>query len=214
MAEVEETKDKIGDLLSYVHHIGQMNQKPVFTIAEYKQLNYKEHELRDRIGIHHDLDGQEGDSIWLKVDRLQRINPPQLPEELNLWVTVSNNPETSPDVKDKIIKTLPEAQAIEFLEAGDVNVSDIHDPLKQYNDGVKRKDVVFRLDNNEKLKKEVERYIQDAWLSWSVEEKLRRETIHIYDALFSLHQTIEVEAQDEERPLELVWGIGHSKVGL
>jgi hypothetical protein len=38
------------------------------------------------------------------------------------------------------------------------------------------------------------------------EEKPRRETIKIYNSLFSLQQTI--EAHGEEQPIELIWGIG------
>lgn len=206
MEEVNETKKRLEGLLDYVHHVGLLNQKPVFTISEYKQLNYSEHELKGKIGVHHDLIDEEGGSIWLKIERLQRIGPPAVPEKLVDWVTISNDPEVSPEVKDKIIRTLPESQALEYLKSGKVDEEDVRDPLKQYGDDVKRKDVIFRLEKEPELKQKVERYIQDRWFLWSEEEKPRRKTIKIYDALFSLQQAI--EAQGEEQPLELVWGIG------
>ena len=46
-------------------------------------------------------------------------------------------------------------------------------------------------------------------MPWSEEEKPRRKTIKIYDSLFSLQQTI--EAQGDEQPIELIWGIGISR---
>jgi len=209
MPEKNETKKRLEDLLEYVHHVGLLNQKPIFTVAEYKQLSYAEHELKGRIGINHDLNDEEGGSIWLKVDRLQRLGPPPLPDNLHEWITISNDPVVSPEVKDKIIKTVLEKEALEYLEAGQIIEEDIRDTLKQFDDGVKRKDIIFRLDKKQELKSAVENYIKDKWLLWSEEEKPKRLTIKIYDALFSLQQTI--EAQGEEQPLELVWGIGFVK---
>ena len=31
--------DRLDELLDYVHHVGKLNQKPIFRIEEYKQLN-------------------------------------------------------------------------------------------------------------------------------------------------------------------------------
>ena len=206
MPEVNESKKRLEELLEYVHHVGLLNQKPVFTIAEYKQLSYEEHELKGRVGIHHDLTDEEAESIWLKIDRLQRSAPPAFPEELSEWLTISNDPDISPDIKESIIKTLPESQALKILEEAVVDKEDIREPLKSYTDGVKRKDVIFRLEKKPDIKQKIEHYIQNRWLLWSEEEKPLRKTIKIYDALFSLQQTM--EAQGEEQPLELVWGIG------
>lgn len=206
MPESDVTKVRLEALLEYVHHVGQLNQKPVFTIAEYKQLHYAEHELKARIGIHHNITDDDGGSIWLKIERLQRIAPPPVPKELNEWITISNDPEVAPAIKDTIIKTMPVSEALSYLEKGEVDEEDIRDPLKAYSDGIERKDVIFRLSKQPATKQLVDQYMQAKWLVWSEEEKPRRQTIKIYDTLFSLQQTI--EAQGEEQPLELVWGIG------
>ncbi len=47
------TTDRLCELLDYVHHVGRLNQKPVFKIEDYKHLNIWGHELKGKIGIQH-----------------------------------------------------------------------------------------------------------------------------------------------------------------
>ena len=200
------TNDRLSELLDYVHHVGMLNQKPVFRIDEYGQLNIWEHQLKARIGIQHNVTDSDGIPIWLRIERLKRISPPSMPEHIQEWAIVSNDPENYPQIKDKLIKTLPEKEAEKLIEEGVVNESDVANPLKSLNPELKLKDVIFRLDNNSTIKNEIDNYLNEQWLPWSEEEKPRRITIKIYDSLFSLQQTI--EAQGEEQPIEFTWGIG------
>jgi len=39
------TIDRLDELLDYVHHVGKLNQKPIFRIEEYKQLNVRKRQL-------------------------------------------------------------------------------------------------------------------------------------------------------------------------
>lgn len=198
--------DRLGELLDYVHHVGCLNQKPVFRIEDYNQLNICEHELKGKIGIQHNIVDDDGVSIWLRIERLKRFSPPPIPEQIQEWVSIGNDPETSPQIKEKLIKTLPEAEAKKLVDEGLVVDSDVSDPLKEQIAEIKMKDVIFRLENNEQVKKEIDNYLNEQWLPWSEEEKPRRQTIKIYDSLFSLQQTI--EAQGDEQPIELILGIG------
>ena len=50
-----DTKKKLIDLIDYVDHIVRLGEKPVFNIKSYKQLTYHEVDLRNRIGIEHNL---------------------------------------------------------------------------------------------------------------------------------------------------------------
>jgi len=142
----------------------------------------------------------------LRIERLKRIAPPSIPEQIQEWVTVGNDPEGYPQIKNKLIKTLPTKETEKLTEEGIVSKSDVTTPLKDQNVKLKLKDVVFRLENNHKVKNEIDNYLNEQWLPWSEEEKPRRTTIKIYDSLFSLQQTI--EAQGDEQPIELIWGIG------
>ena len=90
------TIDRLDELLDYVHHVGKLNQKPVFRVDEYKQLNIWEHQLKGRIGIQHNTVDADGISIWLRIERLKRIVPPPVPEQIQEWVAVGNDPDSHP----------------------------------------------------------------------------------------------------------------------
>lgn len=203
------TIDRLDELLDYVHHVGKLNQKPIFRIEEYKQLCIWEHALKGKIGIQHNNVDDDGVSIWLRIERLKRLSPPLIPEQIQEWVSVGNDPETNPQIKEKLIKTLPEQEAKKLVDEGVVAESDVTNPLKEQIAEIKLKDVIFRLKNNQQVKEDIDSYLNEQWLPWSEEEKPRRETIKIYDSLFSLQQTI--EAQGDEQPIELIWGIGISR---
>jgi len=198
--------DRLCELLDYVRHVGMLNQKPVFRIDEYRHLNIWEHQLKGRIGIQHNVTDSDGIPVWLRIERLNRIAPPSLPEQIQEWVSVSNDPKNYPQIKDKLIKTLTEREAENLIKEGVVNENDVHEPLKHQSPEIKLKDVIFRLDNNQEIKNGIDNYLNEQWILWSEEEKPRSETIKIYDSLFSLQQTI--EAQGDEQPIELIWGIG------
>lgn len=203
------TSSRLDELLDYVNHIGQLNQKPVFRVEEYKQLNIWEHELKGKIGIQHNIIDNDGTSVWLKIERLKRLPPPPIPENIQDWIAVGNDPKSNPQIKDKLIKTVPEKEAKKLIGEGILAESDVTDPLRKQEPGTKLKDVIFRLENNQKIKIDIDNYLNEQWYPWSEEEKPRRITIQLYDSLFSLQQTI--EAQGEDQPIELIWGIGISR---
>ncbi|MDQ1268702.1 MAG: hypothetical protein QG618_6, partial [Thermodesulfobacteriota bacterium] len=197
---------RLNDLLEYVHHVGMLNQRPIFRIDEYKQFVIWEHELKGSIGIQHNTADEDGVQICVRVDRLKRVPPPEIPEQLREWLVVSNEPMIQPDVKEKIIKTITESEAKNLITQGIISEADIKNPLKEQHETTSRKDIIIRLKNNISIKSDIENYIDEQWLPWAEGEKPRRKTIKIYDSLFSLQQTI--EAQGDEQPIELIWGIG------
>ena len=125
------TNDRLDELLDYVHHVGRLNQKPIFRIEEYKQLNIWEHEFKGKIGIQHNIIDDDGISVWLRIERLKRLAPPPIPEQIQDWIAVGNDPESNPQIKDKLIKTLPEQESSKLIDEGVVVESDVVDPLKE-----------------------------------------------------------------------------------
>ncbi|MGD8938717.1 MAG: AAA domain-containing protein [Gammaproteobacteria bacterium] len=212
MSSTKQTKQRLNELLKYVHRLGQINQEPVFKVSDYQQFKIEEHELSERVGIHRNISDDDGASVWLRIERLKRTPPPQVPVEIAEWVTVSNNPEQSVQVNDVLTKTLPEQDISQLIEAGQVAISDIQDSTPKPQQQPALKEVTLRLDNLPQTKSLVESYINDQWYAWAKHETEKRQTIKIYDAFFSLQQSM--EAQGDEQPLELVWGLGVSRWAL
>jgi hypothetical protein len=201
----ELSQKRIKDLLNYVHHLGSLNQRPFFKVEDYKQVMISEHHAKGKVGVQHNIIDNEGEPIWLRIDRLIR-NPPPPPNQLiEAWITVKNDPDSTVIVQDKIIKTMWRKEAEDLLGASSVSESDISDNLTD----IKFKDVIFTLNNQPEIMASIDSYINEQWALWSSEEKPRRETIKIYDALFGLQQVI--ETQSEDQPLELIWGLGVSR---
>ena len=79
--------NRLSALLEYVEHTVRLTEKPIFSVREHRNLCYFERQLQGRIGVHHDAMDHAG-AIWLKNDRLQRADPPEVPETLRPWLEV------------------------------------------------------------------------------------------------------------------------------
>ncbi len=98
------------------------------------------------------------------------------------------------------------AQEAERLIAdGSVDRADVTKTLKP-KPGEDLRDVGLRLERFPKVKATIEYYIARTWTEWAQAERPRRESIDIYDRLFSVQQAVKLEGAD--RPVEIVWGIG------
>ena len=201
-----DTKEKLIDLIEYVDKLIKIGERPVFSLKKYRQLLYHEADLKNRIGITHNILTDE-EQIWLKIERLQRIDPPAVPFELKNWLLVSRDPFSEPKVKDVVTATILKEDAESYLNKGTLLREDIMESLKQPDDDTWC-DVIFRLNTQTEIRAGIEKYIRDQWAEWSETEKPRRETIRIYESFFSLQQLIQTGSA--EGALEIVWGIGVS----
>lgn len=197
--------DRLSELLEYVEHMARLTERTIFSIREHKSLCYFEHQLQGRIGVHHDTTDTAG-PVWLRIDRLQRVDPPEVPEEIRPWLVVGRDPERYPQIHHIRMETMSTEESAALVVAGRVAEDDVAEALKQPPFGPKIVDVTLRLDRFPEIREVVERYLQDAWQPWSDAERPRRETIAIYERFFSLKQAIQSEGA--EHPVELVWGVG------
>lgn len=200
-------QEKLVDLVEYVGHMVRLGEKPVFALADYHQFLFHEEDLKDRLGIEHDKSDNNG-PLWLKIERLKRIDPPDVPERIRDWISVGRDPFTQPTVHTVRTETIHQEQADKFVKLGTLSESDIQPALKPKDD-IPQCDVIFRLEKQPDIKKSVDDYIRGSWSQWSEEERPRREAIRIYEAFFGLQQSI--QSQGSEYPLELVWGIGMAR---
>ena len=202
------TVSQVSDLFKYVSELGKLNETPYFKVEDYKQMVLWEHELQGKIGVRHDFTDDDGSDIWLHIERLERTQPPKVSDEIKEWIEVSNNPDEVPTKKAQLMKTVLVAEAEQWLKDGKLKDDDVLEPKREdYKET--HKDVILKLENQSKVKKDIDNYINNKWSNWSKTEKPRRETIKLYHELFTLQQLI--EAQSETRPLEVIWGVGVSR---
>ena len=198
------------DLVEYVEHMARLSEKAVFALGEYRQLIYHEADLKGRVGVRHDLSDEDG-PIWLSIDRLKRIAPPIVPEDIEPWITVAADPITEPIIETVRTETIPRVRAEQLIEEGVLYEEDAQPAMRPDRFGDEGEqtgfcDVIFRLQNLPDVDYAVRAYVEGPWREWAEAEKPRRETIKIYDNYFSLQQSI--QAMDGEQGLELVWGMG------
>ena len=78
-------------LIDHVRVLVELADKPVWSLASYGNIVLHEEELRNRIGIRHDLTDTDG-PIYLKIDWLRRIYLPEPPATVKDWITVCRDP--------------------------------------------------------------------------------------------------------------------------
>src|SRR6266851_8576393 len=94
------TQVGVVQLIDYVRELVGLADKPVWSLASYRNLVLHEEDLRNRIGIRHDLTDSDG-PVYLKVDRLRRIDPPAPPPAAREWLTIDRDP-----FKDPVVEAL------------------------------------------------------------------------------------------------------------
>lgn len=194
----------VGQLLDYVRTLIELGDRAVWSLASYKNVVLQEEDLRNRIGIRHDLADEDG-PIYIKIDRLKRIDPPAPPSEAKDWLTISKDPYKEPVVQSIRIAAMPASEAERLVARGAVAETDVTTSLKPKS-GEELRDVVLRIDSFAEAKAAIDTYVNRTWSQWAEAERPRRETIAIYDRLFGVQQAIKLEGSD--KPLEVVLGMG------
>jgi hypothetical protein len=95
-----EVRKRLRELLEYVEELVRQSVRPVFALGDYNSVLYYESNLKDHVGIHHDLEDEDG-PIWLKIDRLKRVDPPLAPVSIREWLTLSRDPFREPVIETR-----------------------------------------------------------------------------------------------------------------
>lgn len=194
----------VSQLIEYVRVLIELSDRAIWSVASYNNVVLHENFLRNRIGIRHDLTDADG-PVYLKIDRLRRTDPPEPPPEAANWLTVGRDPFKQPIVQSLLTTVMEAHEAEQLIIDGTVERADVTKSLKPKL-GADLCDVVLRLERFPEVKLKIEHYISRVWIEWAQAERPRRETIDIYDRLFSVQQALKLEGAD--RPLEIVWGMG------
>jgi hypothetical protein len=200
-------REKLIGLLEYTERMAALGERAIFRMSDYRLLVFHEKEFQSRVGIYHDV--LEGDErVWLKLERFVRQDPPPVPDAIKAWVTVGRDPFKAPNIQSSRVTTIRAEESEALLANGRAVEADIQ-PALRARDGIPAadlRDVILRLENDSEASSAIQRYIGSVWAPWAEDEKPRRDTIKIYESIFTLQQAI--ETQGVERPIEVVWGVG------
>lgn len=169
-------QEKLIQILDYIKEAEGLMRRPAFTVPTDHFCGW-EHELRGMAGVSFDL-AQEGDLVWLRIERLTETKPPLPPASIEPWINLSRSADKEPTLKETIV--LLGKKADETIEK--------------------------HLDDEPTVKRAFAAYLETTWRQWAAKESIRRRTIALYNKLFTLQQV--VESESTETPLEIVWGVG------
>ncbi len=177
--------DLLVNLLDYVVEQSKDVDPTGFKLTGIKEFVKYKPNLQGLPGV--DFDKKvEGDHIWMRVERLAELPPPQIQlKEIQRFFTISTSPSgPEPSINESVL-----AHSI-ATDIGKLNKLDGE-----------------KLSNSRRaLVVQTFATYKPIWKAWAEGEKPRRETIRLYGELFSLkHQ---MEAEETAKPHELVWGIG------
>lgn len=149
-------------------------------------------------------------TCWLSIERLKPNEPPALPEALEDWTRVVDNPARTPELAAEISVLDEEATALlwEEFEQRKKEIAELpeDDPGREL-EPTPPENVfkVKKLEDCPEVQLAWDSYFPE-WEHWSVEEAKRRKTIKLYQDLFSYRQ--QLRTGTTANPQEMVWGVG------
>lgn len=122
------------------------------------------------------LDNDEGDEVWLTIDRLSET-PAPAPESVVLspWIEISKNTSKEPTILQFAIASSIYSED-ELKRRGIEGQTPI--PLEAY-------------ESKEVVEEQFRSYLLNVWKPWSFIERERRKTISLYSKLFALKQQLD-----------------------
>lgn len=183
-------KNRLSALIEFAQQTARLKARPVSDVSKHNIFYEYEHSLLGMPGVHWDV-SDDSDEVWLRVDRLQEVPPPQPNSQLlAVVIELSNSPNKEPTIKSQIdLKTLVDIGALPAQTS--------------------LKDKVIALENfpqREVVERQFQSYLANVWKPWSEEEKRRRKTIALYSHLFTLKKQLDGDIVESQ--LELAWGAG------
>ncbi|AQV92656.1 very short patch repair endonuclease [Cupriavidus necator] len=142
-------------------------------------------DLANLPGVFFDVQ-EEGDHVWLKVERLEEVAPP-VPdsEKYGKAIRIDADPNGKPP-------QLLEAALDTLIRTAQKDAPEAEHPVLA-----------------ERLRAEAEEALiasVSKWQEWAAREKPRRRTISLYSDIFALRH--QLHAEQTANPVEFVWGVG------
>lgn len=165
---------RLAKLLAYIGEVVRLDERPAFRLADHRlatgqRLVLHRHETTDLPGVALDLSDDDG-PVWLRLERLKRIDPPAPPESAAPWLDVSPDPEREPVVQTFLIRTVPLTEKDALVAAGEARPEDCAEAAAE--PGLF--DVRLRLEDRRAVAAEIETYRGETWRAWAEAERPRR----------------------------------------
>ncbi|MDB4607813.1 AAA family ATPase, partial [bacterium] len=208
----QELSSNVSKMFGFLEEWYKMDLKPFSNIGLDSRVKWCELTnlaIRELPGI---LVGDEiaDKSCWLSIERLKPISPPDLPEILDEWTSVTNDPSKQPEIETEIYVVDKDATEIvlEQHRKEQLRITNLPEDHPEKGEALDSPgDVVIKIFLVDQL--EIQTAWDDyhsSWKDWASEEIIRRKTIALYKALFSYRQ--QLENSTDSSPQELVWGVG------
>ena len=127
--ELSTSQRGVTQLIDYVRVLIELSDKAAWSLGNYGNVVLHEDQLRNRVGIRHDLPDVDG-PVFLKIDRLRRIEPPDPPAVARDWLTVNRDPFKEPVIQSIRTAVLSGAEAAKLIQDGAIAAADVTLTLK------------------------------------------------------------------------------------
>jgi hypothetical protein len=194
------------DILRYLTEVVRLDALPVNDrLADGRRFVLHQNEIEGLPGITCDTRDEDG-AVWLTVERLKELDPPDPEADLSNWIDVSRDPEQKARVRDDIVTTVESAEKERLVAAEHARPQDCAPAVTGSEGHSGIWNVRLRLADRADLAHRLEQFIAGPWTSWAQAERQRRRTTAIYQRLLDVVDLM--QAAEIDPPVELVWGIG------
>jgi very-short-patch-repair endonuclease len=94
-------QQRLVSMLEYLEHWDKLNRVPVFDVAGHQGLALWQNDVTDLPGICLNSTGSTGD-VWMTIERLRPVEPPQPPSDLSQWIVISDDPKNEPHRRETL----------------------------------------------------------------------------------------------------------------
>jgi hypothetical protein len=198
------------NVLGYLEEVIRLNEPVVRRVADYRSDDagfiLHQHELDGLPGITLDSFDDAG-PVWLRVERLQNIEPPIIEPDLGVWIEVSADPDRAPTIRESVLVTVDGAEKDRLVEGKQARAVDLEPAIKPDRRHYNIFNVRLRLADYPSLASRLDAYVAGPWTRWAQTEKPRRRTMAIHARLSNILPV----GDPIDRADEIVWGIGVSR---
>jgi hypothetical protein len=157
-------EERLQELLGYVEQVIKLDERPTFRLSDYRlptgqTFVFHQHEFHALSGITHDLTDDDG-PIWLTVQRLKRGEPPEPPKPITPWLTLSSDPDKTPQLREFLIRTVTASEKNDLIARGEARSEDCAEAMGP--EAAVRFDVRLRLEDRPEITPAAEHYISSA----------------------------------------------------